>query len=281
MKTKFIELFRIALSLFPERVLNVLIEQIFIVMKTRPLHFAYQRIGINQRNSDIGEMLFLSKEFPSLLKLDKKSRITVFDVGANNGKYAYWVKQTYHESIIHCFEPLPEACRNLTNRFKNNSDVLVVNCGLSEFRGRMSLHTYVGDPESEHATLHADVLLVAHGSEENTVIDISVNTLDDYCQENKVFRIDLLKIDTEGHELAVLRGAQNMLRNNRIGAVQFEFNEMNIFSKVFMRDFYDLLVGFQFYRITNTGLIDLGKYLTEYEIFKFQNIVAVNSVYKN
>jgi hypothetical protein len=50
-------------------------------------------------------------------------------------------------------------------------------------------------------------------------------TLDIYCEERGIARIDLLKIDVEGAELQVLQGAQEMLRARRIGCVAFEFGQ--------------------------------------------------------
>ena len=59
--------------------------------------------------------------------------------------------------------------------------------------------------------------------------------------EKKIDDIDFIKIDVEGHELAVLQGAVNMINQNRIKVIQFEFNVANILSRVFLKDFYDLL----------------------------------------
>src|SRR6185436_3522307 len=88
--------------------------------------------------------------------------------------------------------------------------------------------------------------------------------------------VDFLKIDTEGNELKVLKGAQSLLQKNAIRAIQFEFNEMNVVSRVFLRDFYDILAGYTFYRLLPDGLLPLGRYSARNEIFAFQNIFAVN-----
>lgn len=87
----------------------------------------------------------------------------------------------------------------------------------------------------------------------------------------------LLKIDTEGNELAVLHGAQNALKNGKIEMVHFEFNEMNVISRVFFRDFWNLLhpLGFQFYRLLPNSAFEITRYSpVDCEIFAFQNIIA-------
>jgi hypothetical protein len=83
-------------------------------------------------------------------------------------------------------------------------------------------------------------------------------------------------VDAEGHELAILRGAREAIVSRRVDVVQFEFNEMNIFSRVFFKDFYDALPGFAFYRMVTDGLAEIGPYQPRtHELFFLQNIVAI------
>jgi len=65
-------------------------------------------------------------------------------------------------------------------------------------------------------------------------------------------------------------------KENNIDIIQFEFNEMNIISRVFLKDYYELLPQYNFYRISSKYLIPMPIYKTENEIFKFQNILAIN-----
>ena len=90
-----------------------------------------------------------------------------------------------------------------------------------------------------------------------------------------VGRIDYLKIDTEGNELAVLEGAARLLAESRVGYIHFEFNEMNVVSRVFLRDFRKLLPSHRLYRLLPRGLLPLGERIVATEIFAFQNILAV------
>ena len=85
----------------------------------------------------------------------------------------------------------------------------------------------------------------------------------------------MLKIDTEGYESEVLKGASRMISNELIDIIQLEFNEMNVISKVFLKDFYNMLPGYNFFRLDSNRLIALNNYNPANEIFLFQNIVAV------
>jgi hypothetical protein len=106
---------------------------------------------------------------------------------------------------------------------------------------------------------------------------VALNTLDDYCAERSLEKIDFIKIDTEGHELAVLQGGKQLIKSGRLPLIQFEFNEMNIVSKSVLKDFYALLQGYEFFRLMPNGLLPLGPYNSRNEIFVFQNILAVKS----
>jgi hypothetical protein len=86
-----------------------------------------------------------------------------------------------------------------------------------------------------------------------------------------------MKIDTEGSEYEILKGARTMLSKNSIKIIQFEFNEMNVYSRVFFKDFVDLLKNYKLYRLMSHGLFPIKSYSPKlHEIFAFQNIVAIN-----
>ena len=94
-------------------------------------------------------------------------------------------------------------------------------------------------------------------------------------QKNNISTIDLLKIDTEGFELEALEGAKQLLSENRISMIQFEFNEVNIIKRRFLKDFNTILTGFDFYRLDENKLIPLNEWQPIHEIFMFQNILAI------
>ena len=56
-------------------------------------------------------------------------------------------------------------------------------------------------------------------------IEINTSTVDDFCKENKIEKIDLLKIDTEGHEEHILKGASNTLNEKKIEVVYTEISD--------------------------------------------------------
>lgn len=99
-------------------------------------------------------------------------------------------------------------------------------------------------------------------------------TLDTFCSKHLIENIDLLKIDVEGNELRVLEGSQNMIGQGKISAIVFEFNEMNLISRVFLRDFFNILPNYNFFRLLPNELVAI-EYNPLQEIFVYQNIVAL------
>jgi hypothetical protein len=145
---------------------------------------------------------------------------------------------------------------------------------MSSQSGKAELFDYP-DSASQHASLHREVLSELHHASGVRKFEVELTTLDEYCAEQKLERIEFIKIDTEGNELAVLQGGKKMVVTGRLPIIQFEFNEMNIISKSSLKDFYELLQGYQFFRLMPNGLLPLGAYNSSNEIYMFQNILAV------
>jgi hypothetical protein len=89
-------------------------------------------------------------------------------------------------------------------------------------------------------------------------------------------QLDIVKIDVEGHELAVLRGFGRALAATRV--VQFEFGGCNIDTRTYFRDFWYFFTdeGFDLYRITPIGAERIHRYRESEEAFTVTNFIAVN-----
>ena len=227
-------------------------------------------IGIlNSQNSYLsGEKAWLQKQ------IGEKDSILILDVGANVGNYSKEILKINSKAIIYAFEPHPETYELLKKNIVVNN-CLTFNFGVGDRREELMLYDYESESGSEHASLYKAVIedLRNKPSISNKV---QIIKLDDFLAEQKIEYVDLLKIDTEGNEYKVLLGAQDYLLNNRIAAIQFEFNEMNVISRTFFKDFWDLLPNYNFFRLLpGGGLLHIKEYSpVNCEIFAFQNIVA-------
>ena len=203
-----------------------------------------------------------------------------FDVGANIGNYTLALKENITNADIYAFEPVTETFEQLKIRVDGKAKLN--NIGFGSFPGKGVLYNTLNTSVSEIATTHKDILLdVFKSKDEIVAIEFEIDTIDNFCSSNKIKAIDFLKIDVEGNELQVLQGASDMLANNAIKVIQFEFNTHNIYSRVFLRDFYLLLKEFEFYRLKSNGLLSLGDYNPVNEIFTAQNIIAVHKSVSN
>lgn len=204
-----------------------------------------------------------------------KSSPIVFDVGANKGQWLADVLAICPDARLHAFEPQARLAAELA---KMRPGIAVNNLALADVVGTLGLNDYAAHEGSQHATLLTGVIDGIHRGAAKC-IEVSVGTIDEYCGQRGIERIDFLKIDVEGFELKVLQGAKRMLDEHRIDVIQFEFNEMNIVGRVFLNDFACLLrSSHRLYRVLPHGLLPLrfgGHW--DNEQFVFQNIIALRN----
>jgi FkbM family methyltransferase len=202
------------------------------------------------------------------------SCFVVFDVGANRGVYATLLRRSFPTAVIHCFEPHPRTFEILKSS-TTELNLILHNFGLSHQSEELNLHDHAGHTDGEHATLYADVFESLNQTAYDSV-RIALKTVDQFCSEEGVARVDFLKIDIEGHEIHCLRGAKEMIAAGRIDIAQFEFNKMNLCSRTFMTDFFDVLEGFQLYRLLPGSLLPLRRSDTlKTNLFEYQNVIAI------
>jgi FkbM family methyltransferase len=220
---------------------------------------------LNYENQNIsGEIYFLNKYI--------KKNTTIFDVGANIGLYSEDILKIQKDVKIYAFEPHP---KNFDILNKKNINIQSFNNAISEIECELTIYDYK-NIATGHASLYRDVLVDIHNSNDVDAFKVKALTIDGFCEENSIIYIDLLKIDVEGHELNVLKGAREMILNNKIKIIHFEFNEMNVVSHVFMRNFFETLSNYDFYRLLPKGMLPLNrKNILMNEIFAYQNIVAI------
>jgi FkbM family methyltransferase len=214
-----------------------------------------------------GEEHFLRHE----IKLTSKG--VVFDVGANLGSYCSFINDEYPSCNIYAFEPHPATYKKLLKKTASTR-IKTFNLAVGANEGSLVLYDYANNDGSPHASVHKGVIDQIHKS---VVIEhkVKVVSLDYFARQQGIDLVGLLKVDTEGHEFEILKGAENLLRSGKIEMIHLEFNEMNVFSRVFFRDIWDFLPNYDFYRMLPDGLLPIQKYSPLLcEIFAYQNIVA-------
>ena len=140
---------------------------------------------------------------------------TIFDVGAHHGETVIKLRRRATTAHIHAFEPFPESFAHLRNVLKDMQRVSCWQTAVADRKGDARLHLQGTDYEFS--------LIPAKAAANVKSIAVSLTTLDDFANEHGITHVDLLKTDTEGADLDVLKGATNLLKRGAIDTVYAEF----------------------------------------------------------
>lgn len=208
-----------------------------------------------------------------LKKQSPGAKPIVFDVGANQGSWSRGIYEYFKGKItLHAFEPSLASFAILKKTLP--PDITSYYIGFSDFPGTQTLFS---DTAGSGLSSLSKRNLVHFGKSFNEEEEVALTTLDRFCEENKIHHIDLLKLDTEGHELNILKGAADLLSKNAIGMIQFEFGGANIDSRTYFQDFWYLLSPqYNICRIIRNGLQLIPSYQETCEVFLTTNFLAVS-----
>jgi FkbM family methyltransferase len=177
----------------------------------RPFKVEIHGIGYLKK---IKKSEFKENPIDLLKKLFPKSKI-IFDVGANNGSMSKEFLLNFTNSHVFAFEPLVEFQQlfQKEERITYNQLVLSDKIGQLEFNVNKSLDT---------SSILQSKKIGANSDEQCQTIEkrrVNSVTLDSYCKSNKINQIDILKIDTQGGELSILKGSVEMLTKGQIKCI--------------------------------------------------------------
>lgn len=214
-----------------------------------------------------GEIRFLKKAL-SILSRGSVPPV-ILDVGANRGQWCAEVLAVNPNARIDCFEPASATWERLQAAgFPSN--VRCHRLALGSAKGTLKLRIVA--PGSELNSFHSG------SSGDSSGEEVNISTVDEHCLENGINEVAFLKIDAEGHDFHVLKGALTMLQNNRIGIVQFEYGGGYIAARVFLSEVFDFLkpLAYDIYKIFPNGLLPVSNYSPSLERFENANLVLVS-----
>jgi FkbM family methyltransferase len=178
---------------------------------------------------------------------DMKTLVTsdkpiILDVGANIGQSISRFRKWFENSTFHSFEPGDFAFRSLKQNTRHLEDVHINNMALGKKHGTKIL--------IEHAESQMSSFLEPGKDCWGRVIgktQVQVDTLDTYCKRKGISRIDILKTDTQGYDLEVIKGGSQLLAENRIQLIFIEIGFLKIYRDLPSLDtIYQFLVANRF-----------------------------------
>jgi len=191
------------------------------------------RTKIIQKIIDINENLIFYPKLKAFYQKRLTSKApTIFDVGCNKGQSIDFFLKINKNCKFYAFEPNLTLFENLKENYKNNSNIIFYNLGISDKDGVLSFKQNLMDETSSFEELNYESAYLKRKakilgvSKENLIIDeynVNVTTLSSFIIKNNIANIDVLKIDVEGHELKCILGLfNNEPLNANINYVQLE-----------------------------------------------------------
>lgn len=229
--------------------------------------YHYSLKGMNYNLVGSGEKNVLKK----VLAGTEDTEVVIIDAGANVGQFANMALSLISEKgRVYSFEPAADTFQKLEANIKD-SRVIKVNKGLGDEEKQIVL--YSSQPGSTIASVFQRNISGELQTDHET---IQITTLDLFADKLNLEYIHFLKVDVEGADLDVLKGAKRLLKNRKIKFIQFEFGGTQIAPRVFLRDFYELLEkDYSLYWVLSDGLQNIEQYSEHYEIFSYANYLAI------
>ena len=154
----------------------------------------------------------------------------IFDVGAHNGKLTRLFNNLYEKAKIYCFEPNKKMNSNLKKIGKN---IKVYNLAVGSkiekkklIINKIDLTNTLSKINKNSFYLKIKNLIIGRSKKKNSFEKVRVVSLKNFCKTNKIRSIDFLKIDVEGYEYDVLRGAKGLLKNINFIMIEIQKNDM-------------------------------------------------------
>ena len=205
---------------------------------------------------------------------------TVFDVGANVGTTARLFARRFSQAQVFAFEPVPTTYKTL---LENTKDIETIKCFNIGFGDKLETKDIYIFRNSEVSTVvrNSPYAVKILRSEPLSSASISLQRLDDFTVKNNVEQVQVLKIDTEGFDLQVIKGAHHLLERNAVTFLYCEFNDLFPSSELAGGALSDIHVTLTQENFKLVGLyVDYIK--PENEFFAVRNALYVNTIsYRN
>jgi FkbM family methyltransferase len=163
------------------------------------------------------------RKLNDLVAMTGRERRVFLDVGGNRGDFTAQLLEDFPGSRVHAVEPDPQLCAGLRERFASR-DVTLWNAALHDHEGTLELQVHANPGTSSLLERPANARrYFDSGDRVVAKVPVRAMTLDRLAEEAGIGRVDLMKLDTQGAELPILRGGRRLLAAAAIDVIYTEF----------------------------------------------------------
>ena len=203
---------------------------------------------------DLLDKYFHQKKILNYLKKNLDNIEIFFDVGSHRGTYTDLIINNFKIKKVLMFEPQKNIFKFIKKKYIKNKSITVYNQALSDKKNRQTLYINKHDLTSSLSKIdkknrYLNLKALLFGGSINDMVKkkskVNSSKLSDIIKKSKIRKIDLLKIDTEGHELQVLKGTGSFLKKN-VNCMLIEIHNSDIFINYDSKKIHNYLKKNQF-----------------------------------
>lgn len=154
----------------------------------------------------------------------------IFDVGAYDGDTTKIFLNYFPDGSMYIFEPSPDRYTELKNKYQGENNVNIFDYAIANHEGRCDYYLFSDGatnsllPMTANANSYTDLPV-----EQERQVSVRCTTLDKFCLDNGIDRIDILKLDVQGGELIALNGAKRLLRDKLVELLLTEITFVRVY----------------------------------------------------
>ncbi len=244
----------------------IFFDKVFFINKIKLLI----KLIINKFSVDIVRFQSIEQDLKIIFKKKIDKKIIIFDVGAFTGNSVFEFRKVFKNSLIFSFEPSKKNFDILKKNTKNIKNLRLHNIALSNKNGYSNFY--------ENKWEYTSSLLPLNNSEYKKRLEkifkyrgineiqskylVKTHTLDNFIKNKNISHIDILKIDTQGNEIDVLKGMSYLLKHKIAKVIIIE------------------LIFENYYRNSKTSFYNVEKYLHKNN-YKMMGIYNINKTAGN
>lgn len=149
--------------------------------------------------------------------------ITIFDVGANWGQTTQKYRTLFPKAMIYSFEPFPDSIKKMNDKFASDQKIRIIPKAVADNEGERMFYVNEFDPtNSLFPRPRTERRYYPRTAGNKGIIKVDVITLDKFVASEKIDKMTVLKLDIQGGEMMALKGANSLLREQRVSLIYTE-----------------------------------------------------------